>query len=128
MLQRSMGEDIELAVRAASNLGAVFVDPSQVEQVLWDCLAPLRPKMKVLFMSGYTDDAIIHRGVLSANVCVVQKPLMPGALLVKVREGLGQHGRLSQPQGATQKRQLIMKMIFNIILLCYEARDPCRTQ
>jgi len=52
---------------------------------LWERLAPLRPGMKVLFMSGYTDDAIIHHGVLSSELAFVQKPLMPGRLLTKLR-------------------------------------------
>ena len=52
---------------------------------LWERLAPLRPGMKVLFMSGYTDDAIIHHGVLSSEFAFVQKPLMPALLLTKLR-------------------------------------------
>ena len=59
---------------------------------LWERLAPLRPGMKVLFMSGYTDDAIIHHGVLSSEFAFVQKPLMPLVLLTKLRSVLdGQH-------------------------------------
>jgi two-component system cell cycle sensor histidine kinase/response regulator CckA len=41
--------------------------------------------MKVLFMSGYTDDAILQHGVLSSELAFVQKPLMPGPLLSKLR-------------------------------------------
>jgi PAS domain S-box-containing protein len=52
---------------------------------LWERLAPLRPKMKVLFMSGYTDDAIVRHGVLSSEFEFVQKPLTPAALLSKLR-------------------------------------------
>ncbi|MES1178097.1 MAG: PAS domain S-box protein [Myxococcales bacterium] len=55
---------------------------------LWERLAPLRPGMKVLFMSGYTDDAIIHHGVLSSEFAFVQKPLMPAHLLTKLRSVL----------------------------------------
>ena len=55
---------------------------------LWERLAPLRPGMKVLFMSGYTDDAIIHHGVLSSEFAFVQKPLMPAVLLTKLRSVL----------------------------------------
>ena len=51
-------------------------------------MAPLRPGMKVLFMSGYTDDAIIHHGVLSSEFAFVQKPLVPLALLTKLRSVL----------------------------------------
>ena len=46
----------------------------------------LRPGIKVLFMSGYTDDAIVHHGVLEKGVEFIQKPFSPDQLAVKVRE------------------------------------------
>jgi two-component system, cell cycle sensor histidine kinase and response regulator CckA len=42
----------------------------------------------VLFMSGYTDDAVLHHGVLSSGVSFIQKPLTPGPLISKLREVL----------------------------------------
>ncbi|HNG96355.1 MAG TPA: response regulator, partial [Acidobacteriota bacterium] len=44
------------------------------------------PDLKVLFMSGYTDDAIVRHGVLDANVAFLQKPFTPTALAKKVQE------------------------------------------
>jgi CheY-like chemotaxis protein len=49
-------------------------------------LAALRPAMKVIYVSGYTEDAVTRRGVLEASTAYVQKPFSPASLLRKVRE------------------------------------------
>jgi CheY-like chemotaxis protein len=51
-------------------------------------MGALRPGLKVLYMSGYTDDVIVHRGVLAQGMLLVQKPFTKSTLLQKVREAL----------------------------------------
>jgi CheY-like chemotaxis protein len=51
-------------------------------------LAKARPDMKVLCMSGYTDDSIVRHGVLEARIEYLQKPITPETLTTRVREVL----------------------------------------
>lgn len=51
-------------------------------------VARLHPETKVLYMSGYTDNAIVHHGVLEAGTFFLQKPFVPETLTRKVREVL----------------------------------------
>ena len=55
-----------------------------------------QPDMPVLFMSGYTDDAIVQHGMLEAGINFIQKPFSPGALAMKVREVLDTHPQMTQ--------------------------------
>jgi two-component system, cell cycle sensor histidine kinase and response regulator CckA len=51
-------------------------------------VVPTRPEMRVLCMSGYTDDSIVRHGVIDENIAFLQKPLTPDALRRRVRDVL----------------------------------------
>jgi DNA-binding response OmpR family regulator len=53
-----------------------------------EALRSSRPDTRVLFMSGYTDDAIGHHGILAPGVHFLQKPFTSESLLHKVRDVL----------------------------------------
>jgi CheY-like chemotaxis protein len=66
-----------------------IIMPNLNGRELAERLEKLRPGIRVLFMSGYTDDAIVQRGVLEHNAKFIQKPFSPEELAGKVREMLG---------------------------------------
>jgi two-component system, cell cycle sensor histidine kinase and response regulator CckA len=55
---------------------------------LADRLLRARPELRVLYMSGYTDGAIVKHGTLEPGTAFVQKPFTPEVLARKVREVL----------------------------------------
>jgi CheY-like chemotaxis protein len=106
-------------VLAAQHAGEVLLlcekHPEAIELLLTDVVMPqmngpelarrlagTRPGLKVLCMSGYTDDSIVRHGVLESGVAFIQKPVTPTSLATKVREVLDDEAggsRVPPPMG-----------------------------
>jgi PAS domain S-box-containing protein len=79
--------------RDIGHIDLVFTDvvmPHMSGKELADRVQALFPHAKILFTSAYTENAIIHQGVLDKNVALLQKPFTPSALAHKLREVLDQ--------------------------------------
>jgi two-component system, cell cycle sensor histidine kinase and response regulator CckA len=66
-----------------------IIMPGMGGRDLADQMKQTRPDLKVLYMSGYTDDAIVRHGMLEKGLSFIQKPFASGNLKKKVREVLG---------------------------------------
>jgi two-component system, cell cycle sensor histidine kinase and response regulator CckA len=82
---------LDIAARYSGAIHLLLTDvimPGLSGRELANRLADLRPEARVIFMSGYTDDAVTRHGVLEAGLAYLQKPFTPDALGQKVREVL----------------------------------------
>jgi PAS domain S-box-containing protein len=91
------GKDVDLLLTD-------IVMPKMTGRQLSDRLHALRPEVPVLYMSGYTDDAMLRQRALGSELAFLAKPFSPEALTRKVREVLGgnlsghpPHGRRTIP-------------------------------
>jgi CheY-like chemotaxis protein len=101
VLEASHGNDaIEVCDRFEGAIHLMVTDvimPHMSGRELAERLAPMRPEMRVLYMSGYPDNTIVQHGVLEPGTAFLQKPFTINALELKVREILDS-GRLAGRQ------------------------------
>jgi CheY-like chemotaxis protein len=96
---KAQGYNVLEAADGPSALAALESHQGPVQLLFTDVVLPgmggrevaervraLRPDMKILFTSGYTDDVILQNKLLEHNVLVLQKPFTPATLAAKVRE------------------------------------------
>jgi two-component system cell cycle sensor histidine kinase/response regulator CckA len=90
---RSGTEALSLCERHTGPLHLLLTDlvmPEMGGCELAEQLGPRYPAMKVLYISGYTNGALAHHGLLAPDTAYLQKPFTPDALAQKVREVLGE--------------------------------------
>jgi PAS domain S-box-containing protein len=84
-------EALELCAKEHADIELLITDvimPKMSGRELADRLRDCRENLKVLFVSGYTDSAIVHHGILEPGTVFLQKPFTPEQLATKVREVL----------------------------------------
>jgi signal transduction histidine kinase/ActR/RegA family two-component response regulator len=99
VVEASRGEEaLRLYRQSVDPIDLLLTDvvmPETSGKEVADRLHEMQPDLRVLFMSGYTDEAIVHHGVLDSHLEFIQKPFTPAALARKVREVLDSELMLS---------------------------------
>jgi hypothetical protein len=96
-------EAIAAAESAAEPFDLLLSDvvmPGMSGKQLAERLQAAQPGLRVLYMTGYTANAVVHRGVLEPGTRLVQKPFTPESLAQKVRQALDADSAPPPPDGA----------------------------
>ncbi|MEW6129016.1 MAG: PAS domain S-box protein [Acidobacteriota bacterium] len=91
VLEANSEQCLEMSESYANEIQLLVTDvvmPKMNGRELADQLLIKRPNLKVLYMSGYTDDVIVYHGILKPHIAFLQKPFTTQALLEKVRLAL----------------------------------------
>jgi DNA-binding NtrC family response regulator len=86
-------EGLQIAMEYAGSIHLLLTDvvmPQMNGQQLCDRVTIIRPEIKVLYMSGYTDNEVIRHGLLDEGINFLQKPFTIQSLAQKIREVLSQ--------------------------------------
>jgi signal transduction histidine kinase/ActR/RegA family two-component response regulator len=104
VLDASSGRSALLVSAQPERIDLVLTDvvmPGMGGREVWEAVSRQHPESRVLYMSGYTDDAIVRHGVTAAEVTLLNKPFTPQELGQRVREVLdapeGQKAGSGQP-------------------------------
>lgn len=105
VVEASRGDEaLRFCAEHAAEVDLLLTDvvmPEMSGKQLVDQLKSQYPELKMVFMSGYTDESIVHHGVLDSSVEFIQKPFTPAALVRKVREVLDLNGKSGNGRGDT---------------------------
>jgi hypothetical protein len=101
-------EAIAAAESAAQPFDLLLTDvvmPGMSGKQLAERLQAAQPGLRVIYMTGYTANAIVHRGVLEPGTHLVQKPFTPESLAQKVRQALDTDSIPPPPDGAEGEQE-----------------------
>jgi CheY-like chemotaxis protein len=105
---RSGSEALEVVRRHAGAIHLVVTDvvmPEMSGRELAERIVKDHPGVRILYMSGYTDDAVVRHGIVESGVAFLQKPFTPLALARKVREVL--NGKATASESAAPANGII---------------------
>jgi DNA-binding response OmpR family regulator len=75
--------------RKLNDIDLILTDvimPTMSGKQMVDLLKPILPNAKIVFMSGYTDDALAPHGVLEPSIVLIEKPFLVRDLVKRIRE------------------------------------------